>query len=180
VLGTTIGECGSALETLLLGWNHIGNKGADEILAGFARVKPVTRISRLDLSMNSLSKLNNLQSFLSGTRTLTLVALNLSHNQLGPKVAEDLVTALSVRNRVQELKIGFNPLGLIGKFYVCAAGCCRWKEEKKHGTLVFRVYTRVRSLFSLTHTHILSLTLLLQVLHVLWKPVDKMHCVHCS
>ena len=114
LLGHAIGEVGSALETLLLGWNHLGNSGCDAILLGLTQVKPVTRISRVDFSFNSIDCLNNLQPFLAGTRTLTLVGLDLSHNQLGPKVAEDLVTALSVRNRVQELKIGFNPLGLMG------------------------------------------------------------------
>jgi hypothetical protein len=123
MLGNVIGECGSALETLLLGWNHVGSRGADEILAGFVRVKPVTRISCLDLSMNSIDYLNNLQVFFSGTRMLTLIALNLSHNQLGPKAAEDLVTALSIRNRVQELEIGFNPLGLMGTARIVEA--CR-------------------------------------------------------
>ena len=119
LLGLAIGECGSAIETLLLGWNHLGSKGAQEILRGFVQVKPVTRISKLDLSFNNISDDmlrpdNVLQAFLGGSRTLTLMSLDLSHNCLGPKTAEDLVTALSVRNRVQELYIGFNPLGLAG------------------------------------------------------------------
>ena len=119
VLGSAIGECGSALETLLLGWNKLRSQGAREILRGFVQVKPVTRISVLDLSFNNISDDmllpdNSLQAFLGGSRTLTLISLDLSHNNLGPATAEDLVTALSIRNRVQELRIGFNPLGLAG------------------------------------------------------------------
>ena len=119
LLGEAIREVGSALETLLLGWNHVGSKGAREILRGFVQVKPVTRISKLDLSFNSitddmLEPDNALLAFLGGSRTLTLSSLDLSHNQLGPATAEDLVTSLSVRNRLSELKIGFNPLGLMG------------------------------------------------------------------
>ena len=119
MLGHCISNVGTAIETLLLGWNHLGWEGARAILRGFVQVKPVTRVSRLDLSFNRLSDSwlypdNALQAFLSGTRALTLTSLDLSHNELGQMTAEHLVTALSARNRIQELRVGFNPLGTIG------------------------------------------------------------------
>ncbi len=119
LLGHCIANVGTSFEVLLLGWNHVGWEGARAILRGFVQVKPVTRISQLDLSFNRITDHwlypdNVLQAFLGGTRALTLCKLDLSHNELGQRTAEHLVTALSVRNRIQELKVGFNPLGTIG------------------------------------------------------------------
>ena len=82
LLGHCIANVGTSIETLLLGWNHVGWEGSRAILRGFVQVKPVTRISQLDLSFNRITDHwlypdNVLQAFLGGTRALTLCKLDI-------------------------------------------------------------------------------------------------------
>ena len=115
-LGSAFGACGSAIEVLLLGWNSLKSEGARAILSGLAAVKPVSRITRLDLSYNSLSDdlAPDLANFMTGARCLTLVELDLSHNNLQTESAAVMRSILTERNRMHTFSIGFNPLGTPG------------------------------------------------------------------
>ena len=97
----------SSLVKINVSHNKIIDEAADEL--GNVLLHN-TLLQELDLSYNSLSKLDSL-SILKGMKNISsLATLNVSHNEIIDKAADELVSVLLQNTSLQELDLSYNSL----------------------------------------------------------------------
>ena len=116
----------SSLVKINVSHNEIIDEAADELASVLLHN---TLLQELDLSYNSLSKLDSLRIFTGMKNISSLVKINVSHNEIIDEAADELANVLLHNTLLQEFDLSYNSLSKLDSLRI-------FKEMKNISSLV--------------------------------------------